>query len=167
MAQVDLSDIKTQIKSILDTANTTTGSPIDLSNGLTNRVNKVLKINPDMFPVQASFFPCVTCYIDSKTSIEQDTIARTMTIAKRKSNIVIKINVGVYQNNCPDVTEDKSSQECEQLMENVEEILRANPTLTNTVKWSAPTEVQYYTSMINQETVVRAAEMDLKAVIFY
>ena len=68
-SRVDLNGIKTELKSLFDTANTTTASPIDLSSNLSNskRVNKVLTIHPEMILPQASLFPLVTCYIDSKT----------------------------------------------------------------------------------------------------
>jgi hypothetical protein len=64
--RVDLNGIKTQIKVLLDSENTTGASIIDLSSGLANskRVQKILKVNPEMIVPQASFFPLVTCYIE-------------------------------------------------------------------------------------------------------
>ena len=67
-AVVDLNGIKSTLKTLFDTANTTTASPVDLSNNMTQRVKRVLTVNPEQIPPQASFFPFVTSYITSKSN---------------------------------------------------------------------------------------------------
>jgi hypothetical protein len=166
MGQLNLINIKNAIKNILDSANTSTASPVDLSANLTRRVQKVLTVNPEKIPVQDSFFPCVTCHVESK-DLNQETMARSQTIGKRKADITMMIAVGLYENTVTDNTQDEASNQIEYLAENVEEILRANTKLSATADWSMIDNVQYYASPIDQETNIRSAELTLKITTFY
>ena len=92
MGQVDIDGIKTQIKSILDTANTTTASPIDLSAGLRRRVQKVLKIHPLKIYTEPVLFPWVSMYIESK-EIEQITMGHrgSQSTALRQAELIVNM----------------------------------------------------------------------------
>lgn len=161
----DLNNIKEQIQTILADANTTTAS-VDLSGGLVTRVTRVLKLNPGRVPVQASWYPFVTTFIESKTVILQD-IAATQQAAKRRSEVEVRILGAVWNSTFSDNEVDPSDDECEDLMENIEEILRRNNTLNGAVLWHMPSDVKYYNTNLDEETHIRIGVLSLKASVFY
>lgn len=162
---VDLNDLKEQIQTIFQNANTTTASR-DLSNGLETRVQRILKINPSRIPIQATFYPFVTIYIDSK-SIELVDFAITQAQAKRKCKIDVKVIGAVWNSSITDEEIDPADEDCEDLMENIEEILRNNPTLGGVATWSFPTDVTYHNANLDEGTHIRAGVMNLQASVFY
>lgn len=167
MSQINISQLKTDIKSLFDAANTTTANPVDLSNGLNTRVQNVFKINPEKLPIQASLFPALTMFVESK-SIAQDGIALNQVNARRKGELEIKIMGAVWQNTYTNVSTDDADEEIEQLMENVEQILRNNPTLGNTqVNWALPLDCTFHTGILNEEAHMRAGILSLRAHIYY
>src|SRR3990167_2051134 len=151
---VDLNNLKEQIQTIFETANTTTATA-DLSSGLETRVQSVLKINPARIPVQATWYPFVTCYIDSK-EIELMDFAVNQTTAKRMAKIDLKIVGAVWNSSITDAAVDPADENCEDLMENIEEILRANPTLGGVATWSKPTLVTYHNVGLEDGAHIRA-----------
>jgi hypothetical protein len=162
---INLNNVKEQIQTIFQAANTTTATR-DLSNGLETRVKSVLKINPSRIPVQASWYPFVTCYIDSK-DIELVDFAINQTSARRKAKIDIKVVGSVWNSSIVDEEVDPADEDCEDLMENIEEILRANPTLGGVVTWAKPTAVTYHNVGLDEGTHIRAGILNLEADIFY
>lgn len=165
MSQVDFGNIKDQIKSVLDTANTTTASPIDLSSGLTKRVQKVLKVHPGKIGIQASFYPCVTMFVDQKT-LQADTIARNQATAKRMAECDLKIVGMVWNPIMSSNLEDPADEDVEKLMENVEEVLRSSDNLNGAVMWQIPTAVTYHSSF-DEQTHMRAGVLNLKVKVNY
>lgn len=165
MAVIDLNDIKTQIKSLLDTANDTAAST-DLSGSLVNRVNKVLKVNPAKIPIQASYYPAVTIYTDNKL-IELDSMAATMSAGKRQATISLKIMGLIWNSNITTELEDPADEDCENLMENIEQILRDDYTLNGAVDWSKPTGVSYHDVPVDEEVHLRAGMLDLECTVRY
>lgn len=167
MGQVNISNIKTQIKSILDTANTTTAS-VDLSNGMDTRVNRVMKIHPLKIPVQPHFFPFVSMYIDGK-EIEQVTMGTrgNQTTALREGELLVNIACAVQEPIISDIDEDQSDENVEQLMENVEEILRANHNLNSSVSWSIPDAAEFHDEPWDERTFIRGAVLSLRCKVFY
>lgn len=165
-SRVDLKGIKDQLKSIFETANTTTASPIDLSSDLTKRIQKVLTVHPQMIPIQASFYPCVTCYIDAK-DIKSDDVASSQLNSKRKATIPIQVIGSVWNQNMTSVTEDPADNDINYLMENVELILRSNHNLNNKVLWQIPSNVRYYIGSIDEQTHLRAGILTLNATVYY
>lgn len=167
MAQLDINGILDSIETILTAANTTTASPVDLSANCTNRVSKVMaRINPDIIPPQASFFPFVTCFAERKT-IELKGIVKNQASAKRMSELEILVACGMINANITDATDDPSLKDLYYLTENVEEILRSNDTLTNEVDWQMPTEVQYGNILISDEEHIRLGLIRYTAKIYY
>lgn len=162
---IDLNNFKEQIQSILDAANTLTAQQ-DLSSGLADRVQKVLKVNPARIPIQASFYPCVTCYIDRKV-VQNDGIAKDQLTAKRRARVTLKIVGAVWNSTISADDEDPADEDCESLMENIEQILRANPTIAGVATWSFPTDVTYHNVAIEEDTHLRAGILSLEASIFY
>lgn len=162
---IDLNNLKEQIQTIFEQANTTTASR-DLSSGLETRVQRVLKINPARIPVQASWYPFVTIYIDNK-AISPEGIAVNQANAKRKSVVDVKIIGAVWNSTISDDEADPADDDCDDLMENIEEILRSNSTLNGVATWAFPTEVTYHNASFDEETHIRAGILNLEATIFY
>lgn len=162
---IDLNNLKEQIQTIFEAANTTTASR-DLSNGISKRVQKVLKINPARIPVQASWYPFVTTYIESK-DVELVDFAKDQLTAKRKSIVELKVIGAVWNSSISDAASDPADEDCEDLMENIEEILRANPTIAGTCLWSYPTGVTYHNVGLDEGVHIRAGILNLEATIFY
>ena len=127
MAALDLNGILENVQTIFELANTTTATT-DLSDGMVNRVQKILKTNPEKVPAQASFYPYVTCFVESKI-ITPETIAGSQTAAKRSTELDIKIVGCVWNNNISVTDEDPADKDCNYLMENAEQIIRENQTL--------------------------------------
>jgi hypothetical protein len=162
---INFTNIKTQFKSILDTANTSTAA-YDLSTSLTRRVQKVLTVNPLKIPIQPSFFPYVTIYPDVKT-VESVSMGIDQLTPKRMGSCGFSVVGAVWQQNISNVTDDPSDNECEQLMENVEEVIRRNFKLNGSVKWSKPERVSYHTLALDEETHMRVGLMELTCKVEY
>lgn len=163
---IDLNALKEQVQTILQNANTTTAS-VDLSSGLEKRVQRVLKVNPGRIPVQASWYPFVSVFIESKT-VEHQGIARNQLTSPRKAEVGLKIVGAVWNstiNGDPEI--DPADDDCESLMENVEEIFRRNDTLNSTVTWQTTTDVSYFNANLDEEVHLRVGILTLRAHIFY
>ena len=164
--RVDLVGIKNSLKTMFDDANTTTASPIDLSSSLATRVQKVLTVNPAMIPVQASYYPYVTSYIDTK-SIVSDDIAVNQLNAKRRAKVDVFIVGAVWNNTFSTETKDPADDDINYLMENIELILRTNENITNKVIWQRPSDVSYLVSTLDEQTHLRAGLIKLAATVYY
>lgn len=165
-ARVDLNGIKTELKSLFNSANTTTASPIDLSYSLTKRVQKVLSVHPEFIPIQASHYPCVTCYVSNKSMPSED-IAKDQLNAKRRCDISIDVVGAVFNQNILDITKDPADEDINYLMENIELILRSSPNLNGSVLWQKPTSCEYYSTILNSQVHLRVGIIKLEASIFY
>ncbi len=162
----DLNGIKTQLAAIMTAANTTTGSPIDLSANLTERVRQVLKVNPNMIPPQISFYPFVTCYVTNK-SMEQGEMAKDQLSAKKEAKVTLEVVGGILNENFVTDSEDPADEDINYLMENIELTLRSNPNLNSTVLWQITKEVSYYSAPLNEQTQLRAGILTLEGTVFY
>ncbi len=163
-----LNQIKENIQTIFETANTTTAA-FDLSTGMSQRVAKILKLNVTRMPVQASYYPFVSVFYEGK-SIETATIAQTQQAGRRRAALTFNIVGAVFVDTFGVPDEDPADEDLENLMENVEEILRSNTKLNDTsgsVIWSVPTEVEYATGELEEETIVRVGTLTLEATVFY
>lgn len=167
-ATAGLNDVKEYIQTMMIAANTTTGTPIDLSHGLSNakRVQTVWKIHPEMILPQASLFPLVTCYIDSKDIARMD-IAKTQLASKRRAKIKVKIVGSLWNNNFATADEDPADEDINHLMENIELIMRGDPSLSGVVNWQLANGCRYYTSILDEQTHLRSGILDLDCEIFY
>ena len=168
MPKVNIANIKTQIKSILDTANTTTGSPINLSLSMNKAVQRVMKIHPARIPIQASLYPYVTIFLEDKELAQLTVgIGGSQTNALRVSELNLSIVGACFEPFFSDFDEDQGSENSELLMENIEEILRANPTLNSTVSWAIPSAVTYDEVQFSEDVHLRAGLMTLKCKVHY
>lgn len=166
MSVVPLNTIKTAIQSTLNTANTTTASPLDLSNGLENRVTEIMTVNPELIPISATRLPAVTIWLDAK-DIDHDTIATNQLQAKRKCTLTFKIAAVVFRSLVDDYRTDLADDEAALLMENIEEVLRNNPNLSGNVLWQVPTGATYHNVALAEETAMRVGIMSLDVVTRY
>jgi hypothetical protein len=164
MSVLDLNAIKEQLQTILEAANTTTAST-DLSSGLETRVQKVLKLNPNLIPIQSTWFPFVTSYIDAKV-IEEQTINAGQANGRRKAQVSVKVVGCVWNSTVSTEDNDEAADDCESLMENIEQILRSNLTLNSTVSWQLPTDCSYFDGM-REGAHLRAGVLTLKCTAFY
>lgn len=165
MAVVSLNDILETIRTTLETANTTTASTY-LSNNMTNKVSKILKVNPVKIPLQPSFYPFVTAHVVSKDIVRQD-IAPSQTAAKRQAVVFVDVVGAVWNSNFVTDTEDPADKDINYLMENVEQILRSVPNMTGYLTWQAPDGVEYDAAKVSEQTHLRAGVIKLKGTVFY
>ena len=165
MAVIDLNGIKNQLRTIFNTANTTTAST-DLSSGLESRVQQVLTVNPSRIPIQSTWYPYVTVYLDAK-DIEEQTINKNQVNGKRRAELDIKIVGAVWNSTVSDETKDDASDDAESLMENIEEILRSNTDIGALVNWSFPTGVTYHNLKLEGRSSIRAGIMNYRAIKVY
>ena len=164
-----MSLIKTAVQSILETANTTTGSPIDLSDALAARVKKVLQINVEKIPIQPSFFPCLTMFYEAKTINLLD-MAGSMLDGRRRADVNLKIVGLVWIDNMNSASfelKDLADNEIEQLMENAEQVLRKDPTLNGNALWSKSTDVTYHNYAVSEDAHMRAGIMSFTVSVLY
>lgn len=164
----DLNNLKEQIQTILEQANTTTAAT-DLSSGLETRVQQILKVNPARIPIQAQWFPFVTIYTDSKEVLEQ-TMQRDQNSGRRKAEFDVKVVGAVWNSTISNENADDADDDCESLMENIEQILRGTTTATNlnsACSWQIPTNVTYHNVSLEEEASVRAGILNLKVIAFY
>lgn len=161
----DLNNIKTQVSAIFTAANDTAAS-YDLSQGLTERVHEILKVNPEKIVPQASMFPLVTSFVVSKSVISQG-IAKDQVTPKRRARVELNIVGAFWNDNISSVDEDPADEDICQLMENIELVLRSNPTLNGSVLWHQPNDVKYYTTILDEQTHLRSGILVLECEIFY
>lgn len=163
---VGINTIKTNLRTLFDTNNTTTASPIDLSASMSRRVSKVLSIHPELIPIQASHFPCVTCYLADKPILSQD-ITKDQLNAKRRANLNINVVGAVWNQNFKDITKDPADEDINFLMENIELILRSDSNLSGSVLWQRPTVCNYYSTILNSSVHLRVGILQLEAQVYY
>lgn len=169
MSTIGLNTIKDKVRQILVEANTGSSANQDLSENMRERVKKVLTLNVERLPIQPSFFPCITMFYDSKRITLQD-ISRTQKQGKRRAEIDLKIVGIVYHTdleNIGDEYTDQADNECENLMENIEQVLRENPDLKNTALYSNITDTTYHNYPVSEGAYMRAGISNLRIVIFY
>lgn len=164
MPSVNIDGIKTAIKNILDAANTTTAA-VDLSGGMATRVRNVTKTHPLRISQQPSQIPFVSITADKK-SVEPLTVGVTGQ-GLRRSVLTLQIIGLVHEPFFTDFKEDQGAENCERLMENIEEILRNNVQLSSTVSWAFPTGVQYDEIRLDEESSLRAGILSLDCKIHY
>lgn|SRR3990167_3233214 len=157
----DLSTIKTNIQSILANANTTTASDY-LSQSVSTKVAYIGKVNPSLIMLHSEKYPFVTSYIDGY-DITSETHARDQATGIRMATIDLKIIAGVWNPNFSSQSTDQGSEDLERLMQNIENILRNNTSLTNSVDYQKPLDVKFKTFIDEeQDNHVRFGTMTLQ-----
>jgi hypothetical protein len=162
----DTTSIKETIRYVLDQSNTTTASPIDLSSNLARRVQTIMKVNPEKLIPQASLFPAVTVFLDSK-DIEQKSIAGNQQYGKRRANLTFKIVGMLWNDRTQNYKEDPADNDLEYLMENIELILRSYADLNRNCNWQFPTGVSYHSAGYDEQAHFRIGIIDLQVSVYY
>lgn len=168
MTQINIDTIKTNLKSILDLANTTTGSPIDLSAGLGTRVQRVLKIHPGRIAIQPSQYPYISMYVP-RIDIEQITVGNrgSQATALRQGLVTVDVVGCCYEPFFTDLNEDQGQENVERLMQNIEEVLRSNHNLNYTsTAWVKPISHEFVDTL-SEEAHLRAGIMTLQFKVHY
>lgn len=165
---VDLNGIKLAIKTQLDTANTATGDPIDLSQSMAKRVVSILRVQPEKIPIQPSQYPCVTMFYSAK-QVRLDTIAKSMLLGRRIADIELTLVGFVWQDTGVQTkeTEDLADNEVENLMENVEGVLRNEPTLGGKCLHSYVSGTTYHKFPVAEGAHMRAGVTSFKIKVQY
>lgn len=162
---VDIPGLKTDIKSILDTANDTTAT-YDLSEGLSRRVATVNTFNPERLHPNSIHLPGVFIWTQAK-KVQLETINMSLASGKRRAEILFSLAGIVWVPYTTDVTEDPADDDCEKLMENIEEVLRASDTLGGKAKWHITSDITYHNSPYDESSHMRVGLMALRATVFY
>lgn len=163
---VDLNGIKDTIQLNLLNANTTTASPVYLSNNLTSKISRVLKTNPNLIPMQASFYPLVTCYVTGKR-VESADMSIDQLNAKMKCTIDIEVVGAIWNQNFVNDDEDPADEDINYLMENVELVLRNDYNLSGKVTWQRTTGIEYYITPLDEQTHLRFGVLKLECLKYY
>lgn len=164
---VNITGLKTDIKSLLDTANDTAAS-YDLSTGLSRRVQQVNAYNPEKIMPEANILPAVFIWAAAKR-VNLETINLSLASGKRKAEVMFSVAGAVWVPYTTTVTQDPADDDCEKLMENIEEVLRASDTLGGRAKWHLTSDVTYHTALApnGEDAHLRVGLMALKATVFY
>jgi hypothetical protein len=168
---VDIKAIKLAIKTLLDNANVNTQNPY-LSTNMAKSVKKVLTINVSRIPLQASYYPCATIFTTGK-DIELSDISKNQLVGKRKGLMDFTVVGLVWYNNMSSANAniaDDADSECEFLMENIEQVLRTDPTLGGTVLTSKPLRVTYHDMKLHntsEDSYMRCGIMTLQVRLHY
>jgi hypothetical protein len=125
-----------------------------------------MKVNPEKLMPQASLFPAVTVFLDSK-SIEQRSIAGNQVTGKRKADLTFKIVGMTWNDRTQDYRVDPSDNDLEYLMENIERILRNYADLNRNCLWQFPTGITYHSAGYDEQTHFRIGIMDLQVTAYY
>lgn len=162
---LDLSGLKSDIRTLLSTANDTAAA-YDLSTGLSQRVVSVNAFNPEKLRPSSSHLPGVFIWTTAKKAT-QVTINQTLAAGKRKADVMFMVAGVVWEPYTTTITEDPADDECEILMENIEEVLRSSDTLGGKAKWHMEGDVTYHTAAYDEEAHLRVGLMSLVATVYY
>jgi len=165
MAILDLNNIKDQVQTALADANTTTAAT-DLSGSLTTKIQRVMQVNPGRIPVQSTWYPFVTAFIQNK-SVEHPMTNQSQSRTLRKSVVQLKVLGAVWNSTISDLNQDAADDECEVLMENIEQILRESPSLAKAVDWHIIPTTTYHNAALDEGSSLRVGELTLECHAFY
>jgi len=166
---VDLNAMLENIQTVLENANTTTASPIDLSSNLSSasgRVKQIYKVHPNRIRPEGNVMPFITCFVTGK-SMEDQTIAKSQLNLKRKGTVSVDIVGAIWNTTFQTADTDPADADIHYLMENVELALRGAENLSSSVLWQMPSEVKYYDSALDEQTNLRCGVLTLKATVYY
>lgn len=163
---LDINGIIEATQTILETANTTTASPLDLSSGLTNRVANIVKFSPVYINAQRDKIPAIHVWLESK-DIDFKDISINQLNGRREGTLQIKVAGFVAMTNYITQDVNQSEQEVRILMENIEQVLRSNDKLSNTVDRQRITNVTYFDLPYTDEVNFKAAVLSMEAKKYY
>lgn len=162
---VDITGLKGDIRTLLNTANDTAAS-YDLSGGLSKRVVNVNAYNPEKLEPTANELPSVYIWTAAKR-VTLESINISLSAGKRKAEVLFSVAGVVWVPYTSTVTKDPADDDCERLMENIEEILRSSDTLGGKAKWHLTSDVTYHSAPFSEEAHLRIGLMALRATVYY
>lgn len=162
---IDLSGLKSDIRGLLDTANDTAAT-YDLSTGLSRRVKSVNAYNPEKLRPEGNEFPAVFIWTAAKR-VNLETINVSLAGGKRKAEVLFNLAGIVWVPYTTTITQDPADNDCEKLMENIEEILRASDTLGGKAKWHLTSDTTYHSASYGEDAHMRIGIMSLRATVHY
>jgi hypothetical protein len=165
---IDISTLKGTVKSLMDTANDTVAS-YDLSTGMSRRVQYVNTYNPEKIMPEAHILPAVFIWAAAK-KVSLETINMSLASGKRKAELLFNVAGVVWVPYSSTTTLDPADDDCEKLMENIEQVLRNSDTLGGTIaKWHLSPDVTYHTALAptGEQAHLRVGLMGLRAIIYY
>lgn len=162
MSQLDLNGVISAIRTILLTANTSGGSPIDLSANLTNRVSAINNYSPTYIEPGRDKMPAIHVWLESK-DVSQKEVSINQVNGRREATLRMKVAGFVVMDTFLTQNINKSEEELRTLMENIERVLRSNDKFTNTVDRQRITNVTYFDLPYADSVAFKAAVMDIEA----
>lgn len=164
---IDISGLKSDTAGLLTTANDTAAT-YDLSANMSRRVQYVNTYNPEKLMPEAHILPAVFVWTAAKR-VNLETINRTLATGKRKAEVMFNVAGVVWVPYTSTPTTDPADDDCEKLMENIEEVLRNNDTLGGKARWHLTSDVTYHTAMApnSEDAHLRVGLMSLKATVYY
>ena len=162
---LNITTIKTAFKTLFDGANSA-GASYDLSAGLSERVRTVSTKSPNNYMFGADMIPAVAIWTESK-KVEMQGISKDQLLAKRKAAMSFNVAGIVWNSDFSVVTGDSSDDEIEKLMENIEEVLRSDPTLSKNVLWQHPSDVTYHNLSMSEQMHYKIGIMTVECVQYY
>lgn len=162
---LDIGSIKTAFKTALDSFNTTTAA-YDLSTGLSKRVKNIFTVKPNTENMNASVLPAITIWTERK-NVDMAGICKDQLNAKRKATITFNIAGVMWNSNFTNAATDNADNDIEKLMENIEEVLRRNDKLGNTVLWQHPTDITYHDLARSEVEHYRIGIANITCVVIY
>lgn len=160
-------DYKTKLDAIqsqLKAANTTTAA-WPLSKNMKDKVLLVTQSNPNYLIGQASKFPAISLILDNDEK-EFAEIGRTSTGTKKYSTLNVKVIGMLWDDKFASEEYESCDREIHYLLENIEQVLRADQTLGNACLFSYPTSVKFY-DILDEQSHFRAGVMDFKVKSLY
>ena len=158
--------IKAAFKTVLDAANTTTAS-VDLSLSLScGRINTIATKSPNSDMFGSDVLPAIAIFTDRKEVTMQD-IVRDPRLAKRKATVDFSVAGIIWNSDYSTIEGNSADDDIEKLMENIEDVLRDNPTLNGTVLSQHPTDVTYHNLSLSEEQHYKVGIATFQCVKYY
>jgi hypothetical protein len=162
MSQLDLNTIISTVRTNLITANTTSGSPIDLSANLSKRVAQINNYSPAYIEPGRDKMPAIHVWLESKDVVQRE-VSINQTNGRREATLRMKIAGFVVMDTFQTQNIIKAEEELRTLMENIERVIRSDDQFGNTVDRQRITNVTYFDLPYADSVAFKAAVMDIEA----
>ena len=163
MSVMDYKTKLTAIQSALSTANAT-GASYELFNNMQKPIQAIIQANPNKLATSGHELPAITIEVDSANHTPSE--FRSTATRGREAIIDIIVTGMVWEDSRYDNDEDLADRECHYLAENIEEVLRADVTVSNNFASLIPSETQFY-DVLDEEAHFRACVITFQGKIFY
>jgi len=155
------------VMNALKNHNTTTATP-DLSSGLDERIDNdnILATDPELVPPRADRLPAIYVMIADKEE-ESETIGATgQTGVKKRATVHFEI-FGIYGKYGGHSPHSELLTDIYKLAENIEGVLQAEYTLSNTALWCNPISTEFSPTIDIGENFAKAVLIRVEAVYLF